>query len=432
MNAIIFDNYGPYVWARTRAAATLMPVLSVELYGKSAEYAWKRTDAGDDLAFVTLLPDVDSSHSTTEQIRRKMDDVFTQHRVTSVAIPGWGYKGGLAALQWCVKNGVPAIMMSESTAWDDGRSEWKEWIKSRIVGLASSALVGGHPHADYIQQLGMPWERVFLGYDVVDNAYFASEAEKWKEQNTGDKGQVEAGGNSRSYSLIKNSEPYFLTSNRFIEKKNLFRLLDAYALYTETLKNQKTENPLWPLCLLGDGGLREKLLAHCADLGLNVIESAPWESSPTPDSCTLTSGTVYFPGFLQIDELPRLYAHAGAFVHASTTEQWGLVVNEAMACGLPVIVSNRVGCARDLVEEGVNGFTFDPYNVEQLAGILSRVSASDFPHSKFGYASEQHIAAWGPERFASGMQLAVEKAKQLGPMRASLVQKVILSLLLWR
>ena len=64
-----------------------------------------------------------------------------------------------------------------------------------------------------------------------------------------------------------------------------------------------------------------------------------------------------------------------AFVHASASEQWGLVVNEAMAAGLPVIVSERCGCAPDLVREGVNGLTFDPCDVAELAGLMERVAA---------------------------------------------------------
>jgi 1,2-diacylglycerol 3-alpha-glucosyltransferase len=57
---------------------------------------------------------------------------------------------------------------------------------------------------------------------------------------------------------------------------------------------------------------------------------------------------------------------ASAFIQASTTEQWGLVVNEAMASGLPVLVSERCGCAPDLVKNGVNGYTFDPYDIKEI------------------------------------------------------------------
>jgi glycosyltransferase involved in cell wall biosynthesis len=112
---------------------------------------------------------------------------------------------------------------------------------------------------------------------------------------------------------------------------------------------------------------------------------------------------VYLPGFRQIGELPRFYAHAGAFVHASTTEQWGLVVNEAMASGLPVLVSNLCGCAPELVVEGINGFTFDPRDVDELARGMRRIASMD-ESERAGLASagQRRVSAWGLERFAAG------------------------------
>src|SRR5208337_5127598 len=94
----------------------------------------------------------------------------------------------------------------------------------------------------------------------------------------------------------------------------------------------------------------------------------------------------HLPGFKQYEELPAYYGLAGAFVHASTAEQWGLVANEAMASGLPVLVSNRCGCATELVEEGRNGFAFDPENVEQLAGFMRRLGCGPTDAASMGMA----------------------------------------------
>ena len=124
--------------------------------------------------------------------------------------------------------------------------------------------------------------------------------------------------------------------------------------------------------ILGDGHLRPQLTRRVEQLGI--------------------AEDVLLPGFKQYDELPAWYGLAGAFVLASTTEQWGLVVNEAMASGLPVLVSERCGCAPDLVEDGVNGFTFDPYDVEGLAGLMQRVAAM---------TDEQRQAMAGPVKGSS-------------------------------
>ena len=80
------------------------------------------------------------------------------------------------------------------------------------------------------------------------------------------------------------------------------------------------------------------------------------------------------PGFKQYHDLPAYYGLAGAFVHTSTVEQWGLVVNEAMAAGLPVLVSRNCGCAADLVQDGVNGFAFDPLDGDRMAALLTKVA----------------------------------------------------------
>src|ERR1035441_8598070 len=143
----------------------------------------------------------------------------------------------------------------------------------------------------------------------------------------------------------------------------------------------------WSLVLLGDGPLRSALNSQLSTLNLH--------------------SHVLLPGFKQYPDLPVYYGLASAFIHASTTEQWGLVVNEAMASGLPVLVSNRCGCATDLVQEGKNGFTFDPCNVEQLAQLMAKISAFQLSSLlAFGDASRQIISNWGPERFAHGLKEA--------------------------
>jgi glycosyltransferase involved in cell wall biosynthesis len=208
---------------------------------------------------------------------------------------------------------------------------------------------------------------------------------------------------------------FFLASARFVEKKNLPRLLQAYARYRE-LALPSDLRPLtsapWSLVLLGDGPLKADLCHLIAKLSLQ--------------------DSVLLPGFKQYDELPSYYAQAQAFIHASTTEQWGLVVNEAMASGLPVLVSNRCGCAHDLVQDGVNGFTFDPRDVEQMAQLMLKISAFNFPLSEFGAASRKIISEFGPDRFASGLQQAVATALRAPPPKPTIIDRLLLRLLLLR
>jgi 1,2-diacylglycerol 3-alpha-glucosyltransferase len=252
-------------------------------------------------------------------------------------------------------------------------------------------------------------DRIFLGYDAVDNRFFEEEAKKI---------------GSRRWELGGEKRPYFLASARFIEKKNLPRLLRAYSRYRMKVDGRgsrvesmdsgfrsQVSSPQAPfdLVLLGDGAMRSELEKLCSELRLG--------------DC------VQMPGFKQYAELPSYYAHAGAFIHASTTEQWGLVVNEAMASGLPVLVSNRCGCAADLVKEGQNGWTFDPTDEEQMAELMLRIDSNEEQRKAMGAKSREIIAEWGPDRFASGVKAAVQAALAAPRKRAGLVDRLILKIL---
>lgn len=284
--------------------------------------------------------------------------------------------------------------MSETTAFDEPRKWYREAIKSRIVRLFSGALVGGQRHADYLISLGFPQSRVFVGYDAVDNDYFARKAKEIRSRSV----QVRA-----THRLPEN---YFLASARFIEKKNLPTLLRAYATY----RKAAAENA-WNLVLLGDGPLKSDLYRLTSDL--DVREG------------------VVMPGFKQYEELPIYYALAGAFVHASTSEQWGLVVNEAMASGLPVIVSNRCGCTPELVLEGENGFTFDPKSSQALTELMLHFASSPPERRQsMGGLSERIVSDYGPQRFASGAERVVEitqgtQTKRLRGLDAMLLKFLI-------
>ena len=139
----------------------------------------------------------------------------------------------------------------------------------------------------------------------------------------------------------------------------------------------------------GDGGLCPALESRISALGLAT--------------------SVLLPGFKQYPDLPAYYGLAGAFIHPSRTEPWGLVVNEAMASGLPVLVSNRCGCARELVSHGDNGFQFDPTDVAAAAGYMMQIAHDHQQRlAAMGQASRNRIGQWGPDRFARGLRDAAE------------------------
>jgi 1,2-diacylglycerol 3-alpha-glucosyltransferase len=383
--AVIFHRFGPYHCARLEAAALQCEVTGIEVAAETQDYAWSSVKGAEGYSRVTLFPGGVARRMSAKEVSERVEDALQSCSPDAVAIPGWSDKGALAALRWCTETGTPPILMSESTALDEPRVGWREWIKGRIVRLCSTALVGGQRHIDYLVELGVPRDQIFTGYDVVDNEHFRQKATEIRNQRSNVR---------KKYGLPEN---YFLASARFIEKKNLPTLIRSYARYRQLAGNtdnrrQTTDNRPWDLVLLGDGPLHETLNSQLSALSLQH--------------------SVLLPGFKQYEELPVYYGLANTFVHASTTEQWGLVVNEAIASGLPVIVSDRCGCVPELVQD--NGFTFDPMNQHELASrLFEMASLSDDERERLGDASRRIATNLGPNRFGEGLKRAATMAIDL-------------------
>lgn len=387
---IHFSRYGPYHRARLKSATeALAPlgwdVIGLEIAGTDSTYDWDKTKSEKtDPRVITAFTDRVYEEITAVEYRRVLFPLLDSLAPTVIAIAGWGSTDAQYCLSWCRKNNTRRIVMSETRAADGHRVWWKEWIKRYLISRFDGALVGGKSHRDYLVKLGMCADKIRYGYNVVDNEYFANESLKHR--------------------IADSPTPlaYFLSSNRFIDRKNLSRLIEAYSSYIQ--KSSVNQSPIWPLVLLGDGKQKSSLIVKCHALGLTVIESAPWESPLPPDPSTPSQGTVYFPGFRQIEELPRFYAHANCFIHPALEEPWGLVINEAMACGLPILSSNNVGASEELIDDGVNGWKFDPEDTETLAALMVKISIPDFPLSTFSEASRQILEARCPTKaFGQGL-----------------------------
>ncbi len=400
--AVLFQRLGPYHHARLNAAGRLMSVWGVEACVTEDTYAWDKVEGANAFTRVTLTDHYSGDRRWERELQQKTWRTLDEIKPQVVLVNGWSSPEALSALWWCGKTGVPAVVMSETTAWDMERKWHKELIKRRLLKLCSASLVGGRAHADYLNQLGMERTKIFFGYDVVDNDYFAARAKEVRDHESAIRSQ---------HGL---PEKYFLASARFIEKKNLKCLIEAYARYRELAGKGENGRPtaeLWDLVLLGDGPLKSDLQDLIANRSLQP--------------------SVHLPGFKQYAELPTYYALARTFIHASTIEQWGLVVNEALASGLPVLVSNRCGCAADLVQAGRNGYCFDPCNVEALAQLMWKLSDPAFPLSEFGSASRQIAEQFDASEFAKGLSGAVTWALSNPTASFNLADKLCLSSLMY-
>ena len=182
------------------------------------------------------------------------------------------------------------------------------------------------------------------------------------------------------------SGPHFLCVSRFVAKKNHAGLLRAYGQY-------QSEGGGWGLDLVGFGPLEPQLHAGVAQL-------------PDPGRCRIRP-------FLQLADLAQAYRQASALVLASAVDQWGLVVNEAIAAGLPVLVSSGCGCAADLIEHGVSGLAFDPADSPQLARQLHAMERlGPAERQALVAAARQRLQAFSPASCGQALGAAVAQALQ--------------------
>ncbi len=367
---ILFSSYGPYHIARVEgiinnSQKVLKQIVAIELARSQEEYPWNPKINEINFSLVSVIQEQALEKTNIFELLQKLNNVLNKVNPTVIAIAGYFQPAMLFTLGWCLWHRKPAILLSETTENDAPRSWWREALKSWIVKKYQAALVGGKPHKQYLIKLGMPAEAIFLGYDVVGNEAFYSHKVK-----------------SLPNPIAK---PYFLAINRFIPKKNLSFLISSYAEY-----RQIAGEAAWDLVLCGDGQLRPQIEQQITELGLK--------------NC------IHLSGFLQQDELLPYFAHAGCFIHASIQEQWGLVVNEAMAAGLPVLISSRCGCFEDLVIEGVNGFGFDPTDSQDLTNLMLKFSSGEIDLEKMGQAALEHIQKFSPDYFAQGLIQATEYA----------------------
>ncbi len=309
--SVIWIDWYAYHVARFRALAEHPSirgqVSGLELVGGSGvhqDMVFRSADRGQ-LPIQTLLPAAGWSEAKQSRMARlvwrKLDELDPE----VVLVPGYYTAPALAAAVWAKRRNRKAILMTETTRDDHERVWWKEATKGRLIRtLFDAAIAGGNRHIAYLQELGFPASRIGCYYDVVDNDFFRRGAARSRRTETPAQFQL--------------PDRYFLYVGRLAAEKNLEALIRSFAA-------ARARGSQSSLVLVGDGPLRRRLEGQVQAAGLES-----W---------------VLFTGLKSTAEILPYYAFASAFVLPSRQEPWGLVVNEALAAGLPVIVSNRCGTA---------------------------------------------------------------------------------------
>jgi len=283
---------------------------------------------------------------------------------------GYNYIASWQALVWSRVHGIPFLLWSESNLQDLRRGyALVEMLKDEFLRQCSGFVVPGQSATEYLRARKVKEASIFTAPNAVDNDLFAAAAADTR-QNAHAR-RAELGLPSR----------YFLYLGRLVPEKGVFDLLAAYAKLDERTREQIG------LVYVGDGVSRRQLEEHAT---------------------SISPGMIRFAGFVQRNPLATYYALAEMLILPTYSDTWGLVVNEAMACGLPVLVSRVAGCAADLVSENWNGLLISPGDVPALSTAMETLAGNSGLCTSMGANSAQLISRYSPAAWALGISRAIE------------------------
>jgi glycosyltransferase involved in cell wall biosynthesis len=273
-----------------------------------------------------------------------------------VIVGGWNQPASWEALAWTKLKRRPLVAWVESTARDERSGSGPlEALKRGLVRACAGFLVPGRASAEYLAGLGAGARPIEIAPNAVDTRVFGAAVARARKDREAIRAELGVEG-----CLV-------LCVARLAPEKNVELLVDAF----HRLDGGE-------LVIVGDGAER-------ADL----------EAAAPPRT--------RFTGWLEREELVRWYAAADVLVSPSRSEQWGFAISEAAAAGLPIVTTTAVGAARDLVEEGVNGFVVEPDDAAALADALRRLADDPAFRERAGARSRELAATQTPEAWAEAV-----------------------------
>ncbi len=375
----LWESFGPHHVDRCEACAAHFggryDIYGIEIATFDATYQWRGSIGSRSFSKITLFPGVISQKIGA--FRCFFQIVRTCLRLRAKYLFFCNYNTPAVFFSAVVLRllGHRLITMQDSKFDDKQRYLSKEFLKSVLYRPYHGALAAGARSKSYLVFLGLPEERVIIGYDTVS-------LDRVRALSGAEPAPLGAPHAARHFTIVA----------RFVPKKNLGLALDAYAAYV-------AQNPETPrdLHLCGSGELEPELRRQAERLGLEGV---------------------HFRGYLQEHEIARVLGSTLALILPSVEEQHGLVINEALAMGVPELLSDNCGARDLLVRSAVNGFVFEPDNAAGLAhfmGILdndadewTRLSAGarqfqDAADTKlFVTAVEKVLTALAPSRWRAG------------------------------
>ena len=370
---LIWSQFSAYHVDRLEAVGRRLAgrakVLSVEIASKSATYAW---DPSGEVAGTEKKRLFAGESHEKISIWRRFRAEFRVLKTCDIIFVGVAYsQPDIILLSYVLRAlGKRVVMMTASKFDDFQRKSSREVLKRLLLSPYTAAIVGGRRQFEYVRFLGFDDRMVLPGYNTVSMERVRRQAEAdWDAAR-------EISFDARSFVFV----------GRFVEKKNIERMLEAYARYVHAA-GPLGEAQAKRLTMIGDGPLRPAIDAQCAALAI--------------------SDMVDFPGFLPAAKVSAQLARSLALVLVSEEEQWGLVINEALAVGLPILASAEVGAREALVRNLENGVVVEAGAIEGMARAFARIAESEVAWREMSSASFARGWHADTERFADAVELMV-------------------------
>jgi len=310
-------------------------------------------------------------------MNRGFNKKLQEGRFDAAWVHGYATLSALQAILAARRNRIPVLLRAESTLFDRPRSKSTRTAKRIFFRVLETCIDGalaiGAANSAYWREYFGDRIPIFPFHYSVDNEFFRSSC-------------LEASNHRQDFRRhlgLEPDRPIILFASKLQTRKRCGDLLEAYL----KLPAIRPDGPRPYLLIVGDGEKRAELEQRAR--------------SATP-------GDVLFLGFQNQTALPAFYDLCDVFVLVSVDEPWGLVINEVMNAGKPVIVSTEVGCQEDLVESGVNGYVVSPGDIDALAAALMRVLADPSTICQMGMKSLKKIEAYSFDQNVAGLRQALQ------------------------
>lgn len=280
--------------------------------------------------------------------------LLKERRPDAVLMTGWHFYG-LVQIFFFLRNlNIPILLRMDSNDLKKRSlvaTKFYRWYASFIsIGLSV-----GTRNSEFLRRIGIPHERIIDCPHVVDNEYFENESDKSRIRRIEIQRSLGLGVSSFCFAYI----------GKFERKKNPMDILQAF----DACYSKRSEGDL-SLLMVGSGELEQECRRFSKERGLPVT----------------------FTGFVNQSSICDMYAISNCVILASNEDEtWGLVINEAMACGIPAIVSDRCGCATDLIENGETGYLYTYGNIDQLAACMETMLKRKEESLQMGLRAKQLI-----------------------------------------